>query len=932
MVPIGHVAAASTPSSMVDLGTPDFGRMVVDQASAHIFVSSPGGNGIVVLNLTGSIVKTITGEAGASSMVVNGSTLYVALPGSGTIDRIDTGTLNETGPLVTGVSNLNDIAFAGGKLWILTGSCGVLASALSSVDPASTTPTVTTYPSLVKENCALFASNHSSSATFLLLYQTNISVGGFETIDVSGSSPAEILDAADSSIANTQETVVNQDQTHFTVVPGAPYGFFDYSISTLQQDGLRGLASAHPDAVDNSSSSGGVTVGSAGSFSGYDVAAYATGDTTVPFATYDLSPSPSIQRHGIAMIPGTLTAFVVSGTFKGHMWLSVINLPAPPTPTVPDPPQNVYAIPGDSQVWVNWAPGRDGGLTITSYSITISPGGTTTTVPANYGGQLNVTGLANGTTYTFSIVATNALGDSAATLSNPVTPGTQQAPYNPVATVGVGSATVSWTSGPVDSSLPPITSYTVISSVGAQVTVATLTNRAVIAGLSPVAQTFTVTANNSWGASPQSTRSSMISPLPGGTFNTVAPSRILDTRTGNGGLPIHRVTANTGINLTVLGAGGVPATGVTGVVLNVTVTDTTGAGFVTAFPTGSLRPNASNLNFVRGQTAPNLVEVAVGVLGQVTLYVGGASADLVADVGGWVGDSTDSYTPSGLFDALPPSRILDTRTGNGAPVAKLGPNQTLTLQVSGRGGVPGASDVAAIVLNVTATNPTQPGYLTVYPAGAALPLASNLNFAAGETVANRVMVALGTGGQITIANGPGSVSLVADVNGYFTSAASVIGGAAYVAAVPSRLVDTRACRCRLLARHVLDLTLRPTVTITGVVLNVTATNTAGNGYLTVYPDDGSHGLARPPTASDLNYSPRVTVPNMTVVQLPNDHAFNVYDGGGSADVVIDLEGYYGQGVPAPPTNIPVFKTAEKSQKPGAPPVSGAPSVRVESAA
>ena len=134
MLPIGHAAAASTPSSMVDLGVPDFGRMVVDQASSHVFVSSPGGNVIVVLNLSGSIVKTITGEAGASSMVVNGSTLYVALPGSGTIDRIDTGTLNETSPLVTGVTNLTDLAFAGGKLWILTGNCGVTSWALSALD------------------------------------------------------------------------------------------------------------------------------------------------------------------------------------------------------------------------------------------------------------------------------------------------------------------------------------------------------------------------------------------------------------------------------------------------------------------------------------------------------------------------------------------------------------------------------------------------------------------------------------------------------------------------------------------------------------------------------------------------------------------------------------------------------------------------------
>src|SRR5207302_7636398 len=149
--------------------------------------------------------------------------------------------------------------------------------------------------------------------------------------------------------------------------------------------------------------------------------------------------------------------------------------------------------------------------------------------------------------------------------------------------------------------------------------VAAPANQAVITGLSSAPHTFTVTANNSWGASPQSTASNEISPLPGGTFHAVTPVRILDTRNGNGGFPIHRVAANTGINLSVLSKGGIPGTGVSAVVLNVTVTDTTATGFVTAFPTGSARPNASNLNFARGQSVPNLVEVGVGSQARVTL-------------------------------------------------------------------------------------------------------------------------------------------------------------------------------------------------------------------------------------------------------------------------------------------------------------------------
>lgn len=71
--------------------------------------------------------------------------------------------------------------------------------------------------------------------------------------------------------------------------------------------------------------------------------------------------------------------------------------------------------------------------------------------------------------------------------------------------------------------------------------------------------------------------------------------------------------------------------------------------------------------------------------------------------------------PAG-YHPLPPARILDTRTGaDGVPIAPLGPNSTLTVQVVGRGGVP-STGVSAVVMSVTVTNTSAPSYLTVYPA------------------------------------------------------------------------------------------------------------------------------------------------------------------------------------------------------------------------
>jgi len=90
------------------------------------------------------------------------------------------------------------------------------------------------------------------------------------------------------------------------------------------------------------------------------------------------------------------------------------------------------------------------------------------------------------------------------------------------------------------------------------------------------------------------------------------------------------------VHLQVLGRGGVPASGVSAVVLNVTVTAPSRAGFITAYPNGTARPTASNLNFVAGQTVPNLVVVPVGVDGKVALTNGSAgTVQLVADVLGY---------------------------------------------------------------------------------------------------------------------------------------------------------------------------------------------------------------------------------------------------------------------------------------------------------
>lgn len=257
----------------------------------------------------------------------------------------------------------------------------------------------------------------------------------------------------------------------------------------------------------------------------------------------------------------------------------------------------------------------------------------------------------------------------------------------------------------------------------------------------------------------------------GSTYVPLVPARVLDTRDGTGGISSPVGPGGT-VQLTVVGAGGVPAEGGTAVVLNVTATNVSGAeSYLTVWPTGETRPVASNLNFIAGQTVPNLVIATVGDNGQVSIYNNVGNVDVVADTQGYFAApvSGDTPLPGARYISSAPARILDSRDGTGVPgghTGQLGQFGTLDLQVTGAGGVP--ANAKAVVLNVTAADSPGPdSFLTVYPTGAQRPLASNLNFVAGQTVPNLVIARIGVGGKVTIYNNLGSTVVIADVQGWF---------------------------------------------------------------------------------------------------------------------------------------------------------------------
>lgn len=245
----------------------------------------------------------------------------------------------------------------------------------------------------------------------------------------------------------------------------------------------------------------------------------------------------------------------------------------------------------------------------------------------------------------------------------------------------------------------------------------------------------------------------------GSKFTTTSPVRVLDTR--NGTSAHGPVAAGATVNLQITGQHGVP-TGATAVVLNVTATTPKDSGYLTAWPSGTRQPPVSNLNFTRGQTIPNLVIVPIGSNGKVSIRNSSAgTVQLIADQFGY-------YAPTAAtsFTATTPGRLLDTRTGTGAPKAAVGASHTLRVKVSGVDGIP--AGIKAIVLNVTETSPTSHGYVTVYPDGIARPTASNLNFTKQLTAPNLVLVPVSPSGYIDLYNGStGSVHLIADCFGFY---------------------------------------------------------------------------------------------------------------------------------------------------------------------
>ncbi len=254
----------------------------------------------------------------------------------------------------------------------------------------------------------------------------------------------------------------------------------------------------------------------------------------------------------------------------------------------------------------------------------------------------------------------------------------------------------------------------------------------------------------------------------GDTYHALSPTRILDTRSGTGGLsgPFSSHVSRT---FTVAGAGKTVPSGASAVTGTLTVTEQTSRGFLFVGPVAENNPTSSTLNFPANDDRANAVTVALGAGGTLSITyaapTSGPTAQVVFDVTGYFTPDTSgaSYHP------LSPTRILDTRNGTGGLSGAIHSHVAATFAVAGAGGVP--STAVAVAGNLTVTGQTSVGFLFVGPVAQNSPSTSTLNFPVGDDRASAVTAEVGAGGTLSVtyaapAIGP-TAQVIFDVSGYF---------------------------------------------------------------------------------------------------------------------------------------------------------------------
>jgi hypothetical protein len=389
-----------------------------------------------------------------------------------------------------------------------------------------------------------------------------------------------------------------------------------------------------------------------------------------------------------------------------------------------------------------------------------------------------------------------------------------------------------------------------------------------------------------------------------GAYTSLTPARLLDTRSKVGITTTTPIGAGKFIDLKVTTRGGVPATGPSTVVLNVTAVNPTSQGYLTVYPTGATRPKASSVNFNAHWVGANLVTVRLGTGGKVRIFNASGATHVVADVLGYYHGASSTATDGdtyGGFRSIDPVRLLDTRSTDlwdGTPIDGWFSVET----AFGFDDTDLNHRIKAFAVNVTVTKPTASGFLAAWNGDDSTPTTSTVNFTKGRTVANMAVVptrvctwctSMPTARSIGVWNASNGAShIVVDLVGvYFDNSISDAWRFTPLTA-PTRIVDSRIGQG--LTSNLGSNQVRTVITpapVAGfntmaVVTNTTAAKPTKNTVLTLWANDDS---ARP-TVSNLNPYAGQLVSAMTMTQVWAENDFRVHNATGTTPLVIDVAG------------------------------------------
>ncbi|MFF0250794.1 S1 family peptidase [Streptosporangium sandarakinum] len=376
---------------------------------------------------------------------------------------------------------------------------------------------------------------------------------------------------------------------------------------------------------------------------------------------------------------------------------------------------------------------------------------------------------------------------------------------------------------------------------------------------------------------------------PGGT--------LLDTRDGTGAPAGPRAGGST-TTFPVLGKGGVPDSGVSAVLVDVTAIDPSTSMYLTVFSEGTQRPITSTVNTNPGEGVSSTQVVKPGASGKLSVYASGGSTHIMVDVHGYF---TSTPGVGGGFVAIPHYRVGDTRDGTGTTVGTVPSGGTRTFSLAGS---PVPADATSAVLDVVVVGATGTGYLTAYPAGGTADPKSIMDYPKGVT-SQGIVVKLSADRRVTLGNRGSSVHLVITVQGYVTATPDTGNGLRMLS--PTRLLDTRANGgAAIPANGTLAVQIGGTSGIpqrgmNGAFLNLTVVSPTASGHLMVSPDNGM----TPGLSSLANFTAGQHARSTMVVVKAGSrdprHGLGI-DGGvviknlSSVPVhlVVDLHGWFGQ--------------------------------------